>query len=172
MRFLPIWISAIMVCVLAGPSGARAAEAIDPGQIVVNPKGFVGKEVTITVRFGKIEARRLGWESEANLGQGKKIKFIVAPLKEIACYADTTKDNQEEIGSLARGQELVLTGRIRKYKATAKVKGEERTIHRTVKGMEIYAFIVSRIESVGDAPQGLMPGMKMRRGVAPQRKLQ
>lgn len=134
-------------CVCAA-SVIRAAEETDPGSIVANPKKHIGQTVTITVQFRKINNVFRGWEDQANLNN--KIKFIAQPLGEIACYADKTAENEELIGGLKLGQEVTLTGAIRKYKFEAKVKGERNTVKRTVKGSEIYGFIVRKVENVGE----------------------
>lgn len=148
--------------VLAGAAvacAACAAEEIDPGTIVTNPRAYLGRTVTVTVRFGKINNIFRGWESEANLKPATKIKFIAMPLAEIACYADKNAENEELIGGLRPGQELTVTGYVKKYKMEAKVKGERHTVKRSVQGSEVYGFVVKKIESVGEAPQGRPGGM-------------
>lgn len=154
------------VCALIGlmtASGASAAEEVDPGRIVASPRDWVNRTATIRVRFGKINNVFHGWEEQANLKPSRYIKFIVAPLAEIACYAEKTDENEKLLGGLRPGQEITLTGRIRKEKFEARVKGERTTVKRTVKGSEVYAFVVSKIESVGEAPSEGPRGMGMRR---------
>ncbi|MDD5555991.1 MAG: hypothetical protein PHN82_01950 [bacterium] len=144
-------------CMLV-PGGLGAAEETDPGRIVANPGSFINRNVTITVGFGKISNVFHGWEGEANLN--RKIKFLVQPLGRIACYADQTRENEKLLGNLSPGQELTITGNVRKYKFEAKIKGERRTVKRTVKGSEIYGFIVRKIDRVGAAPGGSgLPGL-------------
>jgi hypothetical protein len=147
---------------------AKAAESPEASQIVVSPEKYVGRQVTITVQFMKINNRFLGWEEQANLKQERLIKFNAAPLGEIACYADKSPDNEKTIGGLKKGQEIEITGTMREYDMEARVKGEKRTVTRKVKGPEIHAFIVKKIESVGEAPTGPAGGMKMRRGMRGQ----
>lgn len=158
------WMAVIAGSVIAGLAAcgpARAEEEIDPGKVVANPRDYVGRTVTITVRFGKINNVFRGWEGEANLKASSKIKFIAMPLAEIACYADKNDENEKLLGGIRLGQELTMTGYIRKYKIEAKVKGERRTVKRTVKGSEIYGFIVKKIDAVGESapggPGGMMP---------------
>ena len=159
------WMAVIAGSVIAGLAAcggpARAEEEIDPGRVVANPRDYVGRTVTVTVRFGKINNVFRGWEGEANLKASAKIKFVAMPLAEIACYADKNDENEKLLGGLRPGQELTMTGYIRKYKMEAKVKGERRTVKRTVKGSEIYGFIVKRIDEVGESapggPGGMMP---------------
>jgi len=118
------------------------------------------------VRFGKINTIARGWEDQANLK--RKIQFLVSPLAELSCYADRNDENEKTIGGLRRGQEVTLTGTVRKYKIEARVKGERHTVKRTVQGSEVYAFIVSKIESVGEVgPEG-PPGMMMKRRLMKQ----
>lgn len=153
----------VAVCLAAclAPRGAAGAgEEVDPGVLVANPRGHLGKTVTVTVRFGKINNVFRGWEAEANLRAATKIKFIAMPLAEIACYADKNDKNEELLGGLRPGQEVTLTGYLKKFKHEVKVKGERRTVKRTVKGSEIYGFIVRQIEGVGEAVPG-GPGERM-----------
>lgn len=140
----------------------RAAEEVDPRDIVANPKSYVGKTVTITVRFGKVNNVLRGWEDQANLN--RKLKFVASPLAEIACYADRTDANEELVAGLKPGQELTLTGYVKKGKMEARIKGERHTVKRTVKGAEVYGFVVTKIEGVGEAGAGGGPrGAMMRR---------
>jgi len=140
----------------------NAAEEVDPNEIIARPKDYVGKTVTVKVRFRKVNNVFRGWEDQANLN--RKLKFISSPFAEIACYADRTDQNEELISGLKPGQEMTLTGHIKKSKMEAKIKGERHTVKRTVKGAEVYGFVVTKIESVGEAkgPMGA-PGMMMRR---------
>lgn len=150
------------IAAVCGP--VRAGEEMDPGRLVANPRDYLGKTVTITVRFGKINNVFRGWEGEANLKASSKIKFIAMPLAEIACYADKNDENEKLLGGIRPGQEMTLTGYMRKYKMEAKIKGERHTVKRTVKGSEIYGFMVKKIDEVGEAapggpggPGGMMP---------------
>jgi len=147
----------------AAAMGAMAAEEVDPGRIVVSPRDWVNRTATVTVRFRKINNIFRGWEEQANLKPSRYIKFIAEPLAEIACYAEKNEENESLIGSLRPGQEITLTGYIKKGKFEAQVKGERETVKRTVKGSEVYAFIVKKIESVGEEPPRGKPGMEMRR---------
>jgi hypothetical protein len=156
--------SFLSACVIVGFVTCHclnAAEEVDPKEIVTSPKDYAGKTVTIKVRFGKVNNVFRGWEDQANLN--RKIKFIARPLAEIACYADKTDENEELISGLKPGQEMTLTGYIKKSKMEARVKGERHTVKRTVKGTAIYGFVVNKIESVGEAkgPAGA-PGMMRR----------
>lgn len=151
-RFIAAALCVIAGLAVCGPAGA--GDEVDPGMLVANPRGFLGRTVTTTVRFGKISNVFRGWEGEANLKASTKIKFIAMPLAEIACYADKSDENGKLLGGLRPGQEVTLTGYLRKYKMEARVKGERRTVTRTVKGSEIYGFIVKKIEEVGEAPGG------------------
>ncbi len=155
----------LSACVVMGSLSCHclnAAQEMDPNEIIARPKDYVGKSVTIKVRFGKVINTFRGWEDQANLN--RKIKFVAGPLAEIACYADRTDQNEKLISGLTRGQEMTLTGHIKKSKIEAKIKGERHTVKRTVKGAEVYGFIVTKIESIGEAggPMG-PPGMMMRR---------
>ncbi len=138
-----------------------AAAEVDPKAIVANPKSYIGKTVTITVRFGKVNNVSRGWENQANLN--RKLKFIAIPLAEIACYADRTDENEDLIASLKTGQEITLTGHIKKGKIEARIKGDRHTVKRTVTGTEVYGFVVTKIESVGEAGAGDGPRGMMRR---------
>lgn len=143
-----------------------AAEEADPKEIVAGPKNYVGKTVTITVRFGKVNNVFRGWEDQANLN--RKLKFVASPLAEIACYADRTAENEDLIAGLTTGQEMTLTGYVKKGKIEARIKGERHTVKRTVKGAEAYGFVVTKIESVGKAgaaggPRGMMMRRMMKR---------
>lgn len=151
-------VAAAALCVLAAGAGgaARAGEEVDPGTLVADPRGHLGRTVTTTVRFGKINNVFRGWESEANLKASTKIKFVAMPLAEIACYADKNDENEKVLGGLRPGQEVTLTGYLRKYKMEAKIKGERHTVTRTVKGAEAYGFIVKSIDEVGEASAGPM----------------
>lgn len=153
-------LAALAAAAVCGSAGG--GDEIDPGALVANPREYAGRTVTVTVRFGKITNVFRGWEAEANLKAGTKIKFIAMPLADIACYADKNDENEELLGGLRPGQELTLTGYIRKCKMEAKVKGERRTVKRTVKGSEIYGFIVKKIDRVGDAAAGGPEGMPPR----------
>ncbi|NLW95246.1 MAG: hypothetical protein GXY35_11725 [Chlamydiae bacterium] len=155
--------AACAAAILATGGGARGAEETDPAGLVANPRGFVGRTVTITVRFGKINNVFRGWEAEANLKASTKIKFAAMPLAEIACYAEKNDRNAELLGGLRRGQEVTLTGHLKKFRLETKIKGERRTVKRSVKGSELYGFIVQRIEEIGEAPPG-GPGGRMPRG--------
>jgi hypothetical protein len=141
----------------------EAADEVDPKEIVANPREFINRTVTVKVTFVKINNVFRGWEDQANLRAGKYIKFITRPLGEIACYADKTDENTELIGGLKFEQEVTLTGYIKKAKFEARVKGEHKTWKGTVKGSEVYAFVVKKIENVGEAPEKGAPGMLMRR---------
>ncbi|MCX6353727.1 MAG: hypothetical protein NTZ78_02340 [Candidatus Aureabacteria bacterium] len=135
------------------------AEEVEPEKIVVNPREYAGKTVTTKVNFWKINNVFHGWENEANLKAGRTIKFIANPLREIACYADKTDENEKLLAGLKPGQKLTVIGYIKKCKMKAEVKGERRTFKRTVEGAEAYAFVVKKIESVGEPPAGSLPGM-------------
>ncbi|MCX6339890.1 MAG: hypothetical protein NTX71_08225 [Candidatus Aureabacteria bacterium] len=162
MRSLLSFLSACVVVGFVTCHCLNAAEEVDPKEVVTSPKDYIGKTVTIKVRFGKVNNVFRGWEDQANLN--RKIKFIVSPLAEIACYADKTDENEELISGLKPGQEVTITGHIKKAKMEARVKGERHTVKRTVKGSAVYAFVVSKIESVGEAMgPGGAPGMMMRR---------
>lgn len=58
---------------------------------------------------------------------------------------------------------MTLTGHLKKFRLETKIKGERRTVKRSVKGSELYGFIVQRIEEIGEAPPG-GPGGRMPRG--------
>jgi|LAHU01.1.fsa_nt_gb hypothetical protein len=146
--------AACAAAILAAGGAARGAEETDPAGLVANPRGHIGRTVTITVRFGKIHNVFRGWEAEANLKAATKIKFTAMPLAEIACYADKNDRNAELLGGLRPGQEVTLTGHLKKFRIEARIKGERHTVKRSVKGSEVYGFIVQRIEEVGEEPPG------------------
>jgi len=149
--------SVVLLCVLCPI--LSMAEEVEPEKIVVNPREFAEKTVTTKIHFLKINNVFRGWENEANLKAGRTIKFIVNPLREIACYADKTDENEKLLAGLKPGQEMTITGYIKKCKMKAEVKGERRTVKRTVQGAEMYAFVVKKIESVGEPPAGPLTGM-------------
>lgn len=159
MRMISVVCAVCCMVALGACRCLHAAEEVDPGRIVASPKDYTGKTVTTTVRFMKINNVFRGWEEQANLKAGRTIKFIASPLKEIACYADETDENEELLGGLKPGQELTITGYIKKGKMEAKIKGERETRKRTVKGGELYGFVVKKIENVGEAPAFGRPGI-------------
>ncbi|MEJ2746087.1 MAG: hypothetical protein P8123_10465 [bacterium] len=124
-----------------------AAEEANPKEITASPKKYVGRTVTIKVRFGKVNNVFRGWEDQANLN--RKLKFRASPLAEIACYVNRTAENEKLIAGLNVGQEMTLTGYVKRSKIKARIKGDRRTVKRTVKGAAAYAFVVTKIESVG-----------------------
>ena len=150
---LPVSVCFILVCFACQPLGAY--EEVAPGQLVTSPEDYVGRYVTIKVNFGKIDNVYQPWEHSANLKQDKTIKLFVTPLREISCYADKIPDNEKALGALSPGQELTISGYIKKCKATRKVKvdGERGsgTVKTKVKGADRYVFIIKKIDSVGEA---------------------
>jgi hypothetical protein len=144
-------------------TNVSASQDVDPAQIVASPQDYVGKSVRVKVLFNKIHNVYRGWEEEANLKQDRTIKFTARPLNEMACYADKTDGNEKILGGLRRGQEMVLTGHVKKCKVEARIKGERETVKRRIKGPAVYVFIVSEIESVGETPPPRFPGMRQRR---------
>lgn len=158
------FIPSLAVCVVAGfvvCNSLPAAEEANPKDIVARPKNYIGRTVTIKVRFGKVNNIFRGWEDQANLN--RKLKFVASPLAEIACYADRNAENEKLIAGLKTGQEMTLTGYIKKGKITARIKGERHTVKRTVKGAEAYGFVVTKIESVGKTGAAGGPRKKMMR---------
>jgi len=157
-------IPSLAVCAVASfvvCSSLPAAEEVNPKDIVTRPKNYIGKTVTIKVRFGKVKNVFRGWEDQANLN--RKLKFVASPLAQIACYANRTAENEKLIAGLKVGQEMTLTGYIKKGKISARIKGERHTVKRTVKGAEAYAFVVTKIESVGKTGAAGGSRNKMRR---------
>lgn len=157
----------VILLILAGVfcSHMDAAEQVDASQLIVSPDKYAGRTVKITVRFNKINTLFRGWEDQANLKQSRKIKFMAIPLGEIACYADKTDANEEILGKLKRGQDLTISGYLKKCKMETKIKvngdgpRRDRTVKREIKGSAIFVFIVKKIDSVGEAPSGRFPGM-------------
>ncbi len=154
--FIVLVIACIVACVPPRPS-IGAYQEVEPGQLIMSPEDYVGRYITIRVKFIKIRNVYRGWEEQANLKQDRTIKFIAAPLNEIPCYANKTNENEEIFGKLRRGQELVISGHIKKCKMESRIKGERRTVKRKVKGPRVYVFMVKKVESVGEAPSGRFP---------------
>jgi hypothetical protein len=135
---------------------AAAAEA-DPARIALDPDAYVGKAVTVTVKFSKIDNGREPWEEQANLKSSRMVKFTAVPLAGIKCYVDRTRLNMEALGGIKKGTRLVLSGAVRRYRARVKVTlhrkdkatGKRRTVERTEKGRVRYAFIVETIARTG-----------------------
>ena len=143
------------VFALAALPRVEAALDADPALIVVSPDAYVGKAVTVEVKFAKIDNGSEPWEEQANLKASSKIKFTAAPLAEIKCYASRTPRNMEVIEGLKKGKKLILTGAIRRYRMEVKTThhqmvtatGRRRTVEREEKGRirTRYAFIVESI---------------------------
>jgi hypothetical protein len=161
MRLIISFLAACAVTGFVVCHSLSAAEEADPKAIVANPRRYVGKKVTIKVRFGKVNNVFRGWEDQANLN--RKLKFVASPLAEIACYADRTAENERLIAGLRLGQEMTLTGYVKKGKIKARIKGERHTVKRTVKGARAYGFVVTKIESVGRAGAARGPQRRMNR---------
>jgi len=140
----------------AFPRLAAAAEA-DPARIALDPDAYVGKAVTVAVKFSKIDNGHEPWEEQANLKASRMLKFTAVPLAEIRCYADRTRLNMEALAGLKKGTRLILSGVVRRYRAKVKVTshrkdkatGKRRTVERVEKGRVRYAFIVETIARAG-----------------------
>lgn len=167
MKLMVMWVSLCLAAALLAGSAA-AYEKVEAGVIVMSPEDYVGRYVTMTVRFGKVDNVYRGWEEQANLKQDRTIKFSVSPLSKIACYADRVPDNEKLIGGLSPGQELVVSGYVKKCKMERKTKHEGGTKKSSTKGVNIYVFVVKKIESVGEAAApsaGRGMGRRRRKGL-------
>jgi hypothetical protein len=143
---------AAVLAIAAFPRPAAAGEA-DPARIVVDPDAYLGRPVTVAVKFLKIEQGREHWEEQANLNEATMIKFRVTHLGEIRCYAPRTQRNTAALTGLARGTRVVLAGVVKrfrtkvvtKYEVTGKGHRRKREVVRTVRGQVRYSFIVDSI---------------------------
>lgn len=148
------WIH-VLITVFALAALARAEEVMkaDPARIVVDPDAYIGKPVTVAVKFLRIEKDRERWEKQSNLNSSTVIKFRVSRLREVNCYATRTQRNTAALAGLTKGTKLVLAGAVKKYRTKvvteyeAAEKGHRRVreVVRTVRGHVRYAFLVDSI---------------------------
>lgn len=138
---------------LAAAALSGAAPGADPARIVVDPDSYLGRTVMIAVRFARVEPGREAWEGQARLTPAAAVKFRVAPLGEIRCYADRTRRNEAALAGLSKGTRIVLTGAVKRYRTKVvtrcEVRGKgrrgTREVVRTVRGRVRYAFLVDSI---------------------------
>lgn len=99
-----------------------AVEEADPARIAAGPEAYVGKAVTLAVKFSKIDNGRDPWEEQGDLKTSRVIKFTASPLGGMKCYADRTPRNMDALTGLKKGERLILTGAVRRYKPAVRVE--------------------------------------------------
>jgi len=150
MKWMPGLVTCLMFAALPRLDAAVDAHA---SRIVVDPDAYVGKAVTITVKFSKLDNSHESWEEQANLKASTMIKFTAGRLGDIKCYVARTQRNMEALAGLTKGKKLILTGTVRRYRTkvistydvTGGRHGAVRDVKRTVRGRVRYAFMVESI---------------------------
>lgn len=108
--------------VLAGLTRAEAVGEADPARIAAEPEAYVGRAVTVAVKFSKIDNGRDPWEEQGDLKTSRVIKFTTSSLGGVKCYANRTPRNMEALTKLKKGKRLILTGAVKKYRPAVKVE--------------------------------------------------
>lgn len=153
MRRVPLFVAFLLAVI---PRLEAAIDA-DARRILVDPDPYVGKAVTVRAKFVKFDARREPWEAQANLNAAGTIKFSVGRLGEIGCYAKNTRVTEAALAGVRRGDRLVLTGTLRRYRTKVVTRHDvsggrrrgPREVERTVRGRVRYAFIVESVRRAG-----------------------